>query len=264
MNRAPGSAPIPGPAATSTTGAGKEQPITMQGYPRSAAAPAHRMPDDEWDAEAEQQSEIVCVNVSPYVARFKVGTVPGSKPRFITVRPDGRISLQAGYCMPFLSPSRKEVQPTVESLSSIEAWPGKRIQDKDGKWVWEVQPGPVLPMVCSEERADMWRARWEQAMAQREAAAKAPLVLNLTAADGRTVPVQAMVPQMPRRPVQPVDEEDMSANLEDDPPPDLDAPIEPVTVTAAPAVDGAAPASPVPMRGENPPAETRRGRGGRG
>lgn len=232
----------------------------MQGYPRSAASTAQTMADAEWDAEAEQQSEIVCVNVSPYPARFKVGTVPGSKPRFITVPPRGRTSLQYGYCVPFLSPSRKEVQPTVESLTSIEAWPGKRIQDKDGKWIWELQPGPVLPMVVSEDRAEMFAARWKQALAQREAMATAPLVLNLQAADGRTVPVQAVMPA-PRRAAQPADEEDMSAGLEDDPPPDLDAPIEPVTL--APAQPEPEPA-PVPMRGETtaPAADPkRRGRG---
>lgn len=221
--------------------------------PRSVGRTAEEIAFDE---EAEEQSEVRCINVSPFPARFEIATVPGSKPRRHKLSPGGSVYLQHGYTVPFLGASRKIVQPTIESLTEREAWPGKRGPDSDGKIVWQVKPGPRLPMVVSEDRAASVKAQWDAAMASKDEALNAPLRMTLQRADGTQVQVDAEIAPSPvplrgRKPVPVVDEEDQEGEL-DEPPPDIDDPIAPgevapVTLPKAQTASGSPLSAPTPV-----------------
>lgn len=203
----------------------------------------------EFDRDA-LSGEVRCVNVSPFAARFEIATVAGSNSRKYTLQPGQTVMLQRGYTQPFIGASRKEVQPTIESLTERESWPGVRGTDADGKIVWKVKPGPRLPMVVAENRADEAHARWDAAMADKDAAAVAPLRMTLQRTDGSSIEVEAAIEPVPlrgkARPVIEDDEYQCGGPL-DEPPPDHDDP-DPVTLPAAtPAAP--APTQAIPTRG---------------
>ena len=215
---------------------------------------------DDWDIDAEESSEERCVNISPYVARLEFATVPGSKPRRHVVPPCGGLYVQRGYARPYTGSAGKEMPPTIFSLSEIEAWPGRREPDKDGKLVWVVQPGPRLPMVVPESEAKVWQKRWDTALAAKAEADKAPLRLTLQRTDGTEVQVQAEIakpaPAAARRAVE--DDEDQMAGG-DEPPPEHDDPIpgdDAAPVQLPPAAAPAVPPPAIPTRAE---AKGRRG-----
>lgn len=189
--------------------------------------------EEEFDRDSESGSEELCINVSPFTARIEFGTTPGTKPRKHTLAPGGRLYVQNGYALPHKSASGGMVRATIEAMTDREAWPGERGQDKDGKLVWVTKPGPTLPMVVHESRADEIRARWAAALAKREAEQAAPLRMTLERADGTQVQVQAdiVTPRAPEARRGVVDEEDQTAGGDDPPPaPEHDDLIEPVVI----------------------------------
>lgn len=237
----------------------------MQGHPRStrqspASYPSRGRPMidfDEFEIEAQSNREMNVLNVSPYRARIEIATVPGTRPRRFMLEPGESMYLQHGYCVPFLTATRKEAPPWIETHTEIEAWPGERYYDaNDSKYKWRVSPGPRLPQVVSEDRARAVAVQWEQALAQRDRDATAPLKLRFERTDGTKVEVEADVDPVPMRgraaaapPV--IDEEDQSAPGNDEPPPDDDTPPEPEipVVSASGAVTTAAPDKPERRRG---------------
>lgn len=203
--------------------------------------PQSMIDEDEFDRDARDNVERRVVNVSPYVARIEIATTPGTRPRRHRLEPGQSMYLQQGYCTPFLSVTRQPVAAWIETHTEREAWPGQRTFDSNSeKYVWKVPPGPRLPSVVEEGRAEEIKARWDQAMADKESAATAPLRLTLQRQDGVPVDVEATIaPQpVPMRRAPPVDEEDQTVAL-DEPPPDDDTPPEPeipvVTAPVAPA-----------------------------
>jgi hypothetical protein len=150
------------------------------------------------ERDAGEQQERQVVNVSPFVAKFQIGTMPGTRARRHELKPGEAMWLQAGYCDPFIGESLRPVRPTIESLTERHAWEGRNAWDKDGKPYWAVKPGPQLPMVVEVGKADEYRARWRDAMTQKEAADKAPLRMTLQRQDGTDVQVEAEIAPPPR------------------------------------------------------------------
>lgn len=200
----------------------------MRGHPRAAAQPTTRYSDD-FERDAEEQSEAPVVNVSPWESRFEIATVPGSKPRRYVLQPGKQVSLQIGYTLPFIGASRQPVRPTIESLTEIEVYP----------------KGPKLPMVVHIDRAHEMRAKWEAELAKGQKAPE-PIKVSLPSADGGE-PLEMMVTpanapmargNVPK--MAPLDDvEDQDGQL-DEPPPDHNDPL-PVELPSAPAATGPAP-----------------------
>lgn len=185
-----------------------------------ARATAHY--DDEFDRDAEEQSEALVVNVSPNVARFEIATVQGSKPRRYKLEPGKSVNIQHGYTQDFIGASRQPVRATIESLTEIEVFP----------------KGPRLPMVVHVDKARDMRAQWEAALA-KGAVPAAPYVLSIPGANGGDAVEMTVTPTSPQAPsaaraVMPAleDIEDQDGPL-DEPPPDHNDPIEPVTLPVA-------------------------------
>lgn len=195
------------------------------GYARSTRT----VEDEDFDNEAEEQSEVRCINVSPFTARISIGTVAGSKPRRHRLEPGQGVYLQHGYTVEFVGSGGQPVRPTIESLTEREAWPGVRDYDKDNKIVWLTRPGPRLPMVVAEPRAREVKAQWEAAMKRHDEVQAGPLRLTLQRQDGVDVEVQADITPAPKRarPAPVVDDEDQVGGPIDEPPPDHDDPIDP-------------------------------------
>lgn len=170
--------------------------------------------DDDHDARAARSREARVVNVSPFTARFEIGTTPGNDPRFYTLKPGESVHIQRGYAFEFMGASRKPVQPIIESLTERAAYPG----------------GPSLPMVVIDSKANEVKAAWAAAM-KRANMAPEPVKVMVPRADGGE-PMEMMVqPPVPMR-RQITDDEDQDAGPIDEPPPDHNDP-EPVTVGAA-------------------------------
>lgn len=193
---------------------------------RNTRASAH---DEDFDRDAEEQSEALVVNVSPHTARFEIATVQGSKPRRYKLESGRSVNIQHGYTVDFIGASRQPVRATIESLTEMEVFP----------------KGPRLPMVVHVDKARETRQRWEDAIA-KGAAPPAPFKVSLPSAEGGD-PVEMTVtptaPAMPREhqrmaPLE--DVEDQDGQL-DEPPPDHNDPIEPVTVPAATETKGGGP-----------------------
>lgn len=179
--------------------------------------------EDDFDRDAAMSSEARVINVSPFTARFEIATSPGSSPRRYKLEPGQSVHLQSGYTEEFQGAGRQPVRPTIESLTERHVWNG----------------GPTLPMVVHEGRAKEVAAEWERMLA-RGAEPPKPVDVMLPSADGgepikMTVqPAAALAPQQPaqRMPAFDDDEDQMDGPL-DEPPPDHNDPIEPVTVPAA-------------------------------
>ncbi len=190
---------------------------------------AYAQQDSDDRGEAGLQQERQVVNVSPFVAKFKIGTMPGTRARAHELKPGETLWLQAGYCDDFVGESLRPVRATIESLTERHAWEGRNAWDKDGKPYWAVKPGPQLPMVVEVSKADEYRAKWRAAMTQKEAADKAPLVMTLQRQDGTDVQVQAEISPTPRvvKPAVVDGIEQDTPHVIEEPPPDDDLPMAP-------------------------------------
>lgn len=189
---------------------------------------------DERD-DAGQQQERQVVNVSPFVAKFQIGTMPGTRARRHELKPGETMWLQAGYCDSFIGESLRPVRATIESLTERHAWEGRNAWDKDGKPYWAVKPGPQLPMVVEVSKADEYRAKWRAAMAAKDEADKAPLRMTLQRQDGTDVEVQAEIaPARTSRPVVVAGIEQDTPHVIEEPPPDDDLPVMASAAPAAP------------------------------
>lgn len=179
------------------------------------------------DRDAGEQQERQVINVSPFVAKFQIGTMPGTRARRHELKPGEAMWLQAGYCDPFIGESLRPVRATIESLTERHAWEGKNAWDKDGKPYWAVKPGPQLPMVVEVGKADEYRAKWRDAMTQKEQADKAPLRMTLQRQDGTDVQVEAEIAPPPRVVKPPVvgGFEQDAPHVIEEPPPDDDLPV---------------------------------------
>lgn len=139
-----------------------------------------------------------CVNVSDRVAQFEIPSAPGTPPQQFTVQPNAVVSIPNGYGIEFMSAANKLLPPTIESITGIEVWAGKRGKDRLGQVVWITMPGRVLPQVVPTSRADMWREKWQEELAARDARTAAPMRLTLQRDDGTEVEVEADVKAAPK------------------------------------------------------------------
>lgn len=188
---------------------------------------AHAQQETIDDREAGLQEERQVVNVSPFVAKFSIGTMPGTRARRHELKPGETLWLQAGYCGDFIGESLRPVRATIESLTERHAWEGKNAWDKDGKPYWATKPGPQLPMVVEVSKAAEYRARWRAAMTQKEQADKAPLRMTLQRQDGTDVQVEAEIAPAPRaaKPAVVDGIEQDTPHVIEEPPPDDDLPV---------------------------------------
>lgn len=179
---------------------------------------------DERDTGLQQERQVI--NVSPFVAVFHIGTMPGTRARRHELKPGETLWLQAGYCDSFIGESLRPVRATIESLTERHAWEGRNAWDKDGKPYWAVKPGPQLPMVVEVSKADEYRAKWKAAMAAKDEADRAPLRMTLQRQDGTDVEVQAEIaPARTSRPVVVGGIEQDTPHVIEEPPPDDDLPV---------------------------------------
>jgi hypothetical protein len=197
----------------------------------------HRSTSDiEFDRAAREGGDVRVVNVSPFEARFEIATVAGSPPRMILLKPGESTLIQRGYTTETQSMASKHytLPPAIEVNTTREAWPGKRTI-KSGVETWHVQPGPQLPMVVAESRAKAVKAQWDEAMAQRAEAERAPMRLVMQRTDGTAVEVEAAVENVPAPREKSADDGVMQ--IPDDDPDDAPATLPP----AAPAPASAKP-----------------------
>jgi hypothetical protein len=172
---------------------------------------------DDHDARASRSREAFVVNVSPFTARFEIGTTPGNDPRFYTLKPGEGVHVQHGYAHEFLGASRQPVRPIIESLTERQAYPG----------------GPSLPMVVINTKADEAKAAWDAAM-KRANQAPASIKVSIPRADGGDPVEMHLQPEHVPMRGKPVvdDDEDQDAGPIDEPPPEHNEP-EAVTVGAS-------------------------------
>lgn len=222
----------------------------------------------DFDRRSRAQSEAQVINVSPFPARWKIATQPGSEPRYYTLEPGETVHLPAGYTIPGKGAGEEDVRPTVESLTELEVWPGEREEGEDNKLVWTTKPGPRLPQVCSVARArgpladgrPGFAEQWKRALAKRDDMRTAPLKMVMRRG-GRSVEVEVEEEEDPRfarrdmpdpGPELPDDVEDLSAPGEGDnePPPDHDEPLDAVELPRAtgPTEPEGPPDAPIPTR----------------
>jgi hypothetical protein len=141
---------------------------------------------EEFDRDAEVQSEARVVNVTDDVVRFEIATQPGSKPRRYKLSPHGRtesaVFIQEPYTRPYKGVGRGLIPATIETLTEREAYPAGPLgpPGMDGIRRPVYDAGPRLPCVVHEERAAEVRALWVKAMAQRPSGA--PRVVIQTSA----------------------------------------------------------------------------------
>lgn len=179
--------------------------------------------NDDFDRDAALHSEARVINVSPHVARFEIATTPGAQPRRYKLAPGESTHIQVGYTQTFTGAGRQPVRATIESMTEREVWP----------------KGPTLPMVVHEDRAAETRSRWEQTIA-RGAEPPKPMDVYLPSADGGEPVKMTVQPAAPTTPAQVAatsralpafdDDEDQAGGELDEPPPEHNDPIEPVTV----------------------------------
>jgi hypothetical protein len=176
---------------------------------------------EQFDRDAEQHSEALVVNVSPYTARFEIAGTQGSPPRRYKLDSGKTVHIQAGYAKPIpgASPSKFRA-PTIESLTERQ-----------------IRPGVTLPCVVHVDRANEVREQWRRELAKVAEPPK-PVKVMLPTADGGE-PVEMTIAPTPPAP-EPTpsavfDDEDQIGGEIDEPPPDHDDPIEPVTVPPAAA-----------------------------
>lgn len=182
---------------------------------------------EQFDRDAEMMSEARVMNVSPHVSRFEIATTPGAQPRRYKLQPGDSVHLQVGYTQAFTGAGRQPVRAPIEALTEREVWPR----------------GPTLPMVVHESRAAEMRARWAELVA-RGAEPPKPVDVMLPSADGGEPIKMTVQPAAASTPAQAAasagrlpainDDEDQDGPL-DEPPPDHNEPLEPVTLPAAAA-----------------------------
>lgn len=148
------------------------------------------------DLRFQARTEVEVVNVSPFNAPIEIGGTPGSPPRRHMLKPGERVHIPLGYAHPYTSPARKEVPATIETMTMREAWPGKRTEGPNG-YVWDLHPGPRLPMVVRLDRANEVRAQWDAAMEAKRAAQTAPMKLQLKRADGTVAEAEVAIDAPP-------------------------------------------------------------------
>jgi len=173
----------------------------------------------EFDRAAVEGGDVRVINVSPFDARFEIATVPGSPARMIKLRPGESTLLQRGYTISTQSMASKnhKIDPVIEQLTTREAWQGQR-SIKAGIETWHVLPGPRLPMVVGEHKADTVKAQWAAALAQQAAAEHAPMRLVMQRTDGSHVEVEATVEPAPApRKAAPADDGGVQQIPDDDP-----------------------------------------------
>lgn len=185
---------------------------------------------DDFDRDAELNSEARVVNVSPHIARFEIATTPGAAPRRYKLGPGQSTHLQVGYTRGFVGAGRRPVRATIESLTERQVYPGS---------------SRTLPMVVHEERASEVAERWRAELARGVEAPK-PVEVMMPSADGGE-PIKMMVQPAPlATPAQAaagaaalpaIDDEDQDGGEPEEPPPDHDEPLEAI-------------ATPVPTRGK--------------
>lgn len=192
---------------------------------------------DDFDRDAQEQSEARIVNVSDETVRLEIAQQPGSKPRRYTLTPWGSreasVRIQAGYTKPFSGAGRGMVTPTIETLTEREML--AEVPATMGPNGIVLDPGRRavrLPLVVHEDKAEDARAKYVSAMRRRGESVRddrAPGTLSV-----RTAPPTAGMPTKvatgPRE-----DIEDQGGAL-DEPPPDDDTP--PMPVIAAIKTDG--------------------------
>lgn len=140
--------------------------------------------DEDFDRDAAEQSEVRVVNVTDEVVRFQIDQAPGSKPRRYKLQPHGNgsdsgVHIARNYTIETKGVGRGMIMPTIEAITEREVYPG----------------GPRLPMVCSVERADRFRAKWIEALANR-GKAKLPRIV-LQDAEGNKHEAELAVPGTP-------------------------------------------------------------------
>lgn len=153
---------------------------------------------DTSDPVQTYKPPVRCVNVSDRVAQFEIPSAPGTPAQQFLVQPNQVVSIPHGYAIEFMSTANKLMPPTIESITGIEVWPGKRGKDKTGQIVWITMPGRVLPQVVPVTRADMWRGKWQEELAARDARTAQPMRLTLQRDDGTEVEVEAEVKPVPK------------------------------------------------------------------
>lgn len=200
---------------------------------------------DTSDQVQTHKPPVRCVNVSDRVAQFEIPSAPGTPPQRFSVKPNDVVSIPHGYGIEFMSAANKLMPPTIESITGIEVWAGKRGKDKLGQVVWITMPGKVLPQVVPTARADMWREKWQEELAARDARTAAPMRLTLQRDDGTEVEVEADVKSTPKAKPMP------GAFLSGSPPADGDDDMDEVVLPSAESTPAAAAGlAPPPTRAE--------------
>lgn len=186
---------------------------------------------DDFDRDAEEQSEARVINVTDEVCRFEIGGTPGTKARRYKLTPFGQrdsgVYLQLGYTIETKGVGRKMIAPTIEQLTEREVFPG----------------GPRLPMVVSEDsgRAEVARATWLSALATKGKAKLPTIVLQDT--DGNRVEAELGRMSAPIPIPRAVDVEDQAGE-----PVDVDPDEDPANTPDPTALPTVPKSAAVPMR----------------
>lgn len=130
-------------------------------------APTYGLEVDDDDSPANQMVNVV--NVTDEEVRFRIASIPGSKPLRYHLAPYGkqgdRVGIQEGYANPYRGASRELMTPIIERLTA------RHVGGHEGAH---------LPMVVREERADEARAQWLRGMAAHKASkARKPMTVAL-------------------------------------------------------------------------------------
>jgi hypothetical protein len=191
---------------------------------------------EQFDLDAQEQSEARVVNISDEVVRLEIAQQAGSKPRRYALGPYGSgnesISIQIGYTQPFRGAGRGLVQATIETLTEREVI--TEIPPTIGSNGTVIDHGrrPVrISLVVHEDRAEEMRARYVEALAKL--GQKAKTVKSAATHQAWSTPPESRQTRKAEAPIE--DLEDQGSGALDEPPPDDDLPPaviapEPVTV----------------------------------
>lgn len=157
----------------------------------SARSNARTESERDFDRDSEG-GHVTVVNVSPFPARFEIGTMPGTPPRKIKLEPGEQTQIQRGYAIPTISINRQPQAATIEALTAREAWPGQR-SIKAGLETWHRMPGPQIPMVVHVDRATDVKAQWDEAMFRKLDQETAPPRIVMQRSDGTQFEVEATI-----------------------------------------------------------------------
>lgn len=133
----------------------------------STAGPYGLEIDDDDDPNETVMHTVV--NVTDEPIKFRIASVPGTKPLRYNLAPYGkpgdRVPLQAGYAQPYKGAGRDMIQPIIERLTS------RHVGGHEGA---------KLPMVVGSENERAGRAAWLAAhKAHRADKAKKPIALSI-------------------------------------------------------------------------------------